>query len=69
MVFLIQIGLYLGGDGHQPATEPNNPNIVYAQSQEGYLNRIDRSTGEVVNIRPQEGIDEAYERFNWDSLF
>ena len=57
----------LGGDGHQPATEPNNPNIVYAQSQEGYLNRIDRTTGEVVNIRPQEGIDEAYERFNWDS--
>ena len=48
----------LGGDGHQPATEPNNPNIVYAQSQEGYLNRIDRSSGEVVSIRPQEGIDE-----------
>ena len=57
----------LGGDGHQPATEPNNPNIVYAQSQEGYLNRIDRSSGEVVSIRPQEGIDESYERFNWDS--
>ena len=57
----------LGGDGHQPATEPNNPNIVYAQSQEGYLNRIDRTTGEVVNIRPQEGIYEPYERFNWDS--
>ena len=57
----------LGGDGHQPATEPGNPSIVYAQSQEGYLNRIDRSTGEVVNIRPQEGIDEPYERFNWDS--
>ena len=57
----------LGGDGHQPATEPNNPNIVYAQSQEGYLNRIDRTTGEVVNIRPQEEIDEPYERFNWDS--
>ena len=25
----------LGGDGHQPATEPGNPNIIYAQSQEG----------------------------------
>lgn len=57
----------LGGDGHQPATEPGNPAIVYAQSQEGYLNRIDRTTGEVVNIRPQEGINEPYERFNWDS--
>ncbi len=57
----------LGGDGHQPATEPGNPNIVYAQSQQGYLNRIDRTTGEAVFIRPQEGIDEPYERNNWDS--
>ena len=57
----------LGGDGHQPATEPGNPNIVYAQSQQGYINRIDRTNGESVDIRPQEGIDEPYERFNWDS--
>ncbi len=57
----------LGGDGHQPATEPGNPNIMYAQSQQGYLNRIDRTTGEAVFIRPQEGIDEPYERNNWDS--
>lgn len=57
----------LGGDGHQPATEPGNPNIVYAQSQQGYLNRIDRTTGEAVFIKPQEGIDEPYERNNWDS--
>ena len=59
--------IVLGGDGHQPATEPGNPNIVYAQSQEGYIHRIDRTNGEVVNIRPREGIDEPYERFNWDS--
>ncbi|MGC6430052.1 MAG: WD40/YVTN/BNR-like repeat-containing protein [Jejuia sp.] len=57
----------LGGDGHQPATEPGNPNIMYAQSQQGYLNRIDRTTGEATFIRPQEGIDEPYERNNWDS--
>lgn len=57
----------LGGDGHQPATEPGNPNIVYAQSQQGYLHRIDRKTGETVFIKPQEGIDEPYERNNWDS--
>ena len=57
----------LGGDGHQPATEPGNPDIMYAQSQQGYINRIDRTTGEAVNIRPHEGIDEPYERFNWDA--
>ncbi len=57
----------LGGDGHQPATEPGNPNIVYSESQEGYLNRIDRKTGESVNIQPQPASGEDYERFNWDS--
>lgn len=57
----------LGGDGHQPATEPGNPDIVYAQSQQGNLHRVDRTTGEAVFIKPQEGIDEPYERSNWDS--
>ena len=57
----------LGGDGHQPATEPGNPDIIYAQSQEGFIHRIDMTNREVVNIRPQEDIDEPYERFNWDA--
>ena len=56
-----------GGDGHQPATEPGNPNIVYAQSQQGYLNRIDMSTGEHVSVRPQPSAGEPYERYNWDA--
>ena len=59
--------MVLGGDGHQPATEPGNPDIIYAQSQQGYINRIDMTNREAVSIRPQEGIDEPYERFNWDS--
>ena len=57
----------LGGDGHQPATEPGNPNIVYAQWQRGNLNRHDRITGENVNIKPQPAYGEKYERYNWDS--
>ncbi len=57
----------LNWDGHQPATEPGNPNIVYAERQEGTLSRIDMSTGEVVDIQPQPGENETYERFNWDS--
>lgn len=56
-----------GGDGHQPATEPGNPNIVYAQSQEGYHSRIDMITGESVGIQPQAGEGEDYERYNWDA--
>ena len=59
--------IILGGDGHQPATEPGNPNIVYAQWQQGNLNRHDRITGENVNIKPQPELGEKTERFNWDA--
>jgi photosystem II stability/assembly factor-like uncharacterized protein len=57
----------LGGDGHQPATEPGNPDILYSQSQQGYLYRIDRTNGETVFIQPQPEEGEDYERFNWDA--
>ena len=59
--------IILGGDGHQPATEPGNPNIVYAQWQRGNLNRHDRKTGENTNIKPQPSFGEKTERFNWDA--
>ena len=59
--------IVLGGDGHQPATEPGNPNIVYAQWQRGNLNRHDRKTGENTNIKPQPEFGEKTERFNWDA--
>lgn len=57
----------LGGDGHQPATTPGNPDIVYAQSQQGNLHRVDRTTGEAVFIKPYSKPGEEYERNNWDS--
>ena len=57
----------LNWDGHQPATEPGNPDIIYAERQEGNLSRVDMITGEVVDIQPQAGPDEPYERFNWDA--
>ena len=57
----------LFADGHQSATEPGNPDIMYAEWQEGNLARIDRTTGEIVHIQPQPGPDEPVERFNWDA--
>ncbi len=57
----------LGADGHQSAVEPGNPDIGYAESQRGGMNRIDRITGESVFIQPQAGAGEPYERFNWDA--
>jgi photosystem II stability/assembly factor-like uncharacterized protein len=59
--------LTLGGDGHQSVTEPGNPNIIYAESQQGFLSRIDMTNGEVISIQPQPEDGEDYERFNWDA--
>jgi len=59
--------MILGWDGQQPATEPGNPDIVYAERQEGMLSRIDMTTGEVTDIQPQPAADENFERFNWDA--
>jgi len=57
----------LNWDGHQPATEPGNPDIMYGQRQEGTLSRIDLKSGEVIDIMPQPAADEDYERYNWDA--
>ena len=57
----------LFGDGHQPATEPGNPDIMYSEMQQGYMVRVDRTTGEIVFIQPQPGEGEDSERFNWDA--
>ncbi|MEM9557151.1 MAG: glycosyl hydrolase [Acidobacteriota bacterium] len=59
--------IVLFGDGHQPATEPGNPDIVYAEWQQGNLVRHDRTTGEIVYIKPQAAPDDPPERFNWDA--
>ncbi|NNC84220.1 MAG: glycosyl hydrolase [Flavobacteriales bacterium] len=57
----------LWGDGHQPATEPGNPDIMYSEWQQGNLCRIDRTTGEFVYIKPQAEEGAPHERFNWDA--
>ncbi len=57
----------IGGDGHDNAIDPEDAEIIYCESQQGYLRRFDRRTGQSVDIQPQaaEGEDEL--RFNWDS--
>lgn len=57
----------LGADGHQSATEPGNPDIIYAETQQGGLHRIDLKTGEQVFIQPQAGEGDPFERYNWDA--
>ena len=42
-----------GGDGFQPRMDPDDPNIFYAQSQNGSLNRLDLRVGRGQSIRPR----------------
>jgi hypothetical protein len=42
-----------GGDGFYSQMDPSNSNIIYTESQNGNMNRIDLSTGEQVSIRPR----------------
>jgi photosystem II stability/assembly factor-like uncharacterized protein len=57
----------LFADGHQSAVDPNNPDIIYAEWQQGNLTRYDRRTGEVTYIRPQAREGEPPDRYNWDA--
>ena len=59
--------LTLGGDGHGPATEPGNPDIMYSQWQQGNLTRVDMKTREGVYIKPQPLPGDPAERYNWDA--
>jgi photosystem II stability/assembly factor-like uncharacterized protein len=55
------------GDGFFSVVDPEDPNIVYSESQYGGLNRMDRRTGEQLNIQPLAGPGEPALRWNWDS--
>ncbi|MBC6996344.1 glycosyl hydrolase [Neolewinella lacunae] len=57
----------LFADGHQSATEPGNPDIIYAETQQGGLHRVDLKTGEPIMVQPQARAGEPFERFNWDA--
>lgn len=56
----------LSGDGFQTQVDWQDPNIIYAQWQNGGLTRVDKKSGEKLNIKPYDFADTAY-RFDWDS--
>lgn len=57
----------VGGDGFWSQVDPEEPNILYSESQYGGVVRHDRKTGENVDIQPQPGKGEPQLRWNWDS--
>jgi photosystem II stability/assembly factor-like uncharacterized protein len=60
-----------GGDGFQPLMDPTDARIVYGESQDGRMSRIDRLTKERTTIRPEPAElkpgDPPPYRFNWDT--
>jgi len=57
-----------GGDGFYNRIDPTDPNIIYAESQDGNLSRRDLRTSESKSIRPLEPNDNSPRyRFQWNS--
>jgi hypothetical protein len=56
-----------GADGYACAIDPQDPDIIYSETQNGNLNRYDRGSGELVDIKPQPEPGEGPQRFNWDA--
>jgi photosystem II stability/assembly factor-like uncharacterized protein len=58
-----------GGDGFHVAIDPTDANIVYYESQGGYLNRLHLDTGQERNLRPAAREGQPAFRFNWNTPF
>ena len=56
-----------GGDGFWSQIDPDNPNIVYAESQYGGMVRYDRKSQEAVDIRPEPRKGEDTYKWNWNT--
>jgi photosystem II stability/assembly factor-like uncharacterized protein len=56
-----------GGDGFWSSVDPENQNIVYAESQYGGMVRYDKQSGEAVDIRPEPRKGENTYKWNWDT--
>jgi hypothetical protein len=56
-----------GGDGFYAQVDPNDPMMVYAESQDGNVLRRNLATNEARSIRPQPAEGEAPYRFQWNS--
>ncbi len=56
-----------GGDGFAVQIDPQDPNIVYCEAQDGELVRFDKKNGETVALQPQPEPGDAPQRWDWDT--
>ena len=56
-----------GGDGFYSVVDPTDPSIVYVESQNGSVSRLELKTGERKSIKPEARPGEKRYRFDWNS--
>ncbi len=56
-----------GADGYACAIDPEDPNIIYGEWQNGNIMRYDKRSGERVDIKPQPEKGDDPPRWNWDT--
>ena len=56
-----------GGDGFVVLQDPRDNRVIYSESQDGNLTRVDRLTNESISIRPQPPTGEERYRWHWDT--
>ncbi len=58
-----------GGDGFHVAVDPADPDIVYYESQQGSLNRLNLASHKERALRPSAKEGQPAFRFNWNTPF
>ncbi len=58
-----------GGDGFVCRVDPNDPAVVYSESQNGGMFRRNLRTGKARPLRPKAQIGAGKYRFNWSTPF
>ncbi len=58
-----------GGDGFYAFADPDDPGVIYSQSQGGEISRIYLRTSEMKDIKPYADEQTGKLRFNWNTPF
>ena len=56
-----------GGDGFWVFADPSDPDYIYAESQGGYIGRVNRKTHESRSLQPLPNYKEGKLRYNWNT--
>ena len=58
-----------GGDGFYAFADPDDPSVIYSQSQGGEVSRVYLRTNEMKDIKPYADAETGRLRYNWNTPF